>query len=195
MSPLQRIALGWVVVFGVALFPAHPHPAWRHYDALPDPLGWALVLTGLVPLARQLPELASARGWAVLAGVVSVPLWLPQLSHHVTGAGAWAALLPQNLACLVLCRAIGRLGAEQQPRDDYVAKRFGLLGWGFTALAVLPVLTVGGRLQPLELPAQALMYLVVLVGVYSLFRVHRRTYLGGPGPLLVDPARPEDRPD
>ena len=44
--------MGMVIVIGTALFPANPSPSWEKYDALPDPLGWVLVLLGVFALAR-----------------------------------------------------------------------------------------------------------------------------------------------
>ena len=44
--------MGMVIVVGSAYFPADPSPGWEHYDALPDPLGWLLVLSGVFALAR-----------------------------------------------------------------------------------------------------------------------------------------------
>jgi hypothetical protein len=102
--------------------------------------------------------------------------------------------------CLVLARAIGIKGAQQIPPDGYVAKRFGLLVWAFAVVGVLPVLAIGGDLDQLVSTTLLFSTLVNVAFVYLLFRVHRRVWLGGPGPLEVHP-RPraeqekrEDRP-
>ncbi len=100
----------------------------------------------MVALARVDDSFSTSRWLAVLAGVVSVPMWFPQLHHQLDDSGEWFASLPQLAFCLVLAREIGLLGAAQTPPDAYVAKRFGLLVWGFGVLAVLPVLTLGGGL-------------------------------------------------
>ena len=181
------MAMGLVVVFLTAAFPAHPSPSWKQYDALPNPLGWALVVAGAVALARVEPAFGPARWLAVVAGVVSVPLWFPQLTHHLDASGQWFVSLPQIAFCLWLAREIGVQGALQEPRDAYVAKWFGLLVWGFAAIAVLPVLTLGGGLARLAPTTLLVSTLVDLAFVYVLFRVHRRTWLGGPGPLEVHP--------
>ncbi|GGF47055.1 hypothetical protein GCM10011519_21340 [Marmoricola endophyticus] len=195
MTPLQRVAMGLVIVFGIAMFPAHPTPSWESYDALADPVGWALVLLGTKDLAGRHPQLTGAHRAAVVAGLVSVPLWFPQLNHEVSGAGAWAVQVPQGLACLLLCVGIGRLAAEQEPRDAYAAKRFGLLTYGFAVVLVLPALVEGGGLSGLGPAADLVKLVVVVAAVWFLFRVHRRTWLGGPGPLEVPaagPGRPRD---
>src|SRR5690349_51203 len=80
MSPLQRIAMGLVIVLVPANFPHDPHPAWQFYDALPDPIGWALVIVGVRALRHHL-DLDVAHWLAWVAFVVSVPLWFPQVNH------------------------------------------------------------------------------------------------------------------
>ena len=37
-SPLQKIAMGMVIVIGSAYFPADPSPSWEMYDALAESL-------------------------------------------------------------------------------------------------------------------------------------------------------------
>jgi hypothetical protein len=200
MSPLQKIAMGLVIVIGTALFPANPSPAWARYDALPDPLGWLLVLFGTFALTRANAAFDSTRWLAALALLVSVPMWFPQLQHRLNPSGEWFVSLPQVLFCLFLARAIGMQGAQQVPADAYVAKRFGLLVWAFAVVGVLPVLAIGGGLDQLVSTTLLFSTLVNVAFVYFLFRVHRREWLGGPGPLEIHP-RPraerdkrEDRP-
>ena len=147
-SPLQKVAMGLVVVVAYAYFPAEPSPSWERYDALADPVGWVLVVLGMVALGRANDAFALTRWLAVLAGVVSVPMWLPQLNHRLDASGEWFASLPQLLFCLLLAREIGVLATLQEPRDAYVAKRFGLLVWGFALAAVLPVVDARGRRRP-----------------------------------------------
>ncbi len=179
--------MGLVIVFGSALFPPHPSPSWERYDALPDPLGWALVLGGCVALTRAEPAFGATRWLAATAGLVSVPLWFPQLTHRLDESGQWFASLPQIAFCLWLAREIGVQATVQEPRDDYAAKRFGLLVWGFGVTALLPVLAFGGGFDQL-VPTTVLVSTVVdIVLVYYLFRVHRREWLGGPGPLEIHP--------
>lgn len=210
MSPLQKIAMGMVIVIGTAPFPPHPSPCWEKYDALPNPLGWLLVAMGTVQLTRANPAFASSRGLAAVAGAVSVPLWFPQIGHllasdpcpsqgsfSVTSA-EWFVSLPQIVFCLVLAREIGTTGALQQPSDRYVPKRFGLLVWGFALVGVLPAVAFGGGLRQLATATLLVSQLVYVVFIYFLFRVHRREWLGGPGPLEVHPrpapGAPKDKP-
>lgn len=189
MSPLQRIAMGMVIVVGTATFPPHPSPSWAHYDALPDPVGWALVLWGVVSLARANDAFDSTRWLAGLAGVVSIPMWFPQVHHRLDASGQWFTSLPQLAFCLVLARIIGATATARRPADMFVAQRFGVLVWGFAVAAVLPVVAIGGEVQALENPTLAVSTLVNVAFVYYLFRVHRREWLGGPGPLEIQPNR------
>ena len=196
MSPLQRIAMGLVVVLVPANFPHDPHPAWAFYDALPDPIGWLLVLSGVRALRRHLDlDVATWLAWVALA--VSVPLWFPQVNHllvpeyndSIEVSFQWFLSLPQTVFSLALARTIGRQAELQRPRDRLVAGRYGVLTWAFAALIVLPVVAYGGGVETLENPALIGIGLVNVVFVYYLFRVHRRAWLGGPGPLEVKPSQ------
>ena len=181
MTPLQRIAVGLIVVFGSATWPAHPHPAWQTWDLLADPVGWVLVVLGLVPLRRLHASFRLPLGLALLAGAVSVPLWFPQLRMHLDASGSWVASLPQLACCLFLARAIAAVGAAQQPPDRYLVGRFGLLGWAFLVVAVLPPVVLGGHLDSLRGATLAFSMLVDVALVWFLFLAHRRPVLGGPG--------------
>jgi len=194
MSPLQRIAMGLVIVLVPAYFPHDPHPAWQVYDALPDPIGWLLVITGVRALSAHL-DVDVVRWFAWTAFAVSVPLWLPQVNHllvpeyndSIEVSFQWFLALPQTVFGLALARTIGRQAELQQPRDRFVAGRYGVLTWAFAALVVLPVVAYGGGVDSLVDPTLVAIGLVNVVFVYYLFRVHRREWLGGPGPLEVHP--------
>lgn len=190
MTPLQKIAMGLVIVLIPADFPGDPHPAWQVYDALPDPIGWALVIAGVWALAAAGDlDLDAVRWLAVLAFVVSVPLWFPQLNHllvakynpDISVSGQWAVSLPQTVFSLVLARRIGQRALDEEPPDRYVAGRFGVLTWGFAVLVVLPAVAYGGDIDALKTPTLLLTGLVNVAFIFYLFMVNRRTYLGGPG--------------
>jgi hypothetical protein len=201
MSPLQKIAMGLVIVLVPANFPHDPHPAWQFYDALPDPLGWLLVLAGLRGLRGHLDvDVVTWLGW--VAFVLSVPLWLPQVNHllvpeyngSIDVSFQWFLFLPQTVFSLALARTIGRRAELEQPRDTFVAGRYGVLTWAFAALIVLPAVAYGGGVDNLVNPTLIGIGLVNVVFVYYLFRVHRREWLGGPGPLEIHPPRRTDDP-
>ncbi|MCW2752868.1 MAG: hypothetical protein JWQ32_279 [Marmoricola sp.] len=200
MSPLQKIAMGLLVIF----IPADFRIAGQVYDALPDPVGWALVLSGLAALRSRI-DVDVAYWFAWVALLVSIPLWVPQLAHHLpsipdhlrthaelsqaTKAASigWALSLPQSVMSLLLARRIGETGVVQEPRDVFVAGRFGVLTWGLAAIIVLPPIAYGGDVANLIRPTLLAIGLVNAVLIYYLFRVHRREWLGGPGPLLIQP--------
>jgi hypothetical protein len=199
MSPLQRIAMGLVIVFFPANFPRDPEPVWEFYDALPDPVGWLLVLSGVRALRGHLDaDLLTWLGWVSFA--VSVPLWFPQVNHllvpehndSIDVSFQWFLSLPQTVFSLVLAHTIGRAAERRTPRDRFVAGRYGVLTWAFGVLVVLPAIAYGGGVDALVDPTLLGIGLVNLVFIYYLFRVHRREWLGGPGPLLVRPARRGD---
>ncbi|MGN6781953.1 MAG: hypothetical protein ACTHJH_10660 [Marmoricola sp.] len=202
MSPLQKIAMGLVIVLLPAYFPAHPHPAWALYDALPDPLGWTLVVLGVRALDRapqrsRALDLDVSRWLSLVALAVSVPLWFPQVNHLLVPrwnpgldfSGQWAASLPQSLFGLFLAQQIARAGQFQEPRDGYVAGRFGLLMWGFAALVVLPAVAYGGGVDFLVGPTLVMIGLVNVAFIGYLFGVQRRRWLGGAGPRQARDAR------
>ncbi len=118
---------------------------------------------------------------------MSVPLWVPQLTHHLDDANSWAASLPQLAFCIVLARQVAEAAALRDPTDTYVAKRFGLLLWAFVVITVLPPIAIGGDVTALDNATVALSYVVDIAFVYFLFRVHRREWLGGPGALEIHP--------
>jgi len=77
-----------------------------------------------------------------------------------------------------------------------VAGRYGVLMWAAAAVIVLPPIGYGtGRENVIDTAAIAI-GLVDVAFIYQLFRVHRREWLGGPGPLLIGPKprNDEDRP-
>ena len=165
--------MGLVIVFVSARFAG--------YDALPDPVGWGLVVAGLLPLRTLVPLGGWALALAVLAGLTAVPLMVPAVDDRLTPSGQWAVSLPQTLFCVVLCTS---LAAVADRRDDPEAKRFGWLRTAFVAVAVGPVLVYGGGVDELTTPVAVLAVLANLALVYYLFKVSRRGY----GSAVPEPA-------
>ena len=165
MTLLQKVAIGLVIVFLSARFGG--------YDALPDPVGWGLVVAGLLPLRTRIP----LGGWAVtsagFAGLVAVPLLLPSLETRLAPSGQWAASLPQTLFCVVLCTSLCTLAGRA---GDPESVRLGLLRWGFVAVAAGPVLVYGGGVDALTAPVAVLAVLANVALVYFLFKLSRRGY-------------------
>ena len=90
MRPLQSIAMGLVIV-------ALSAPVGDGYDALPDPLGWLLVVLGSRALPDQVPRRRVVVTLAWLAAAASVPLWVPGFSDAAYATHpslGWALNLP-----------------------------------------------------------------------------------------------------
>lgn len=147
-------------------------------DALPDPVGWGLVVAGLLPLRRRIPLGGWALALAVVAGVIAVPLVAPALEDRLTASGQWGLSLPQTLFCVVLSTSLCTVADRAGHRE---AVRFGLLRWAFVAVALGPVLVYGGGVAALITPVAVLAVLANLALVYYLFKVSRRGY-GEPVP-------------
>ena len=158
--------MGLVIVFVSARFGG--------YDALPDPVGWALVVAGLLPLRTQVPLGGWAVALAVLAGLTAVPLWLPAVDDRLAPSGQWGVSLPQTLFCIVLCTSL--CAVADRAGDHREAIRFGWLRWVFVAVALGPVLVYGGGVDALESPVAVLAVLANIALVYYLFKVSRRGY-------------------
>ncbi|MFL6024398.1 MAG: hypothetical protein ACJ72O_13750 [Marmoricola sp.] len=196
MSPLQKIAMGLVLM----TVPAGFEIGGYVWDGLPDPLGWLLVISGVLTLRASTElDLEWVLGLARIALVVSVVQWIPPLfelflpDDKVGEASIkWAFFLPQAAFLFLLARTIGKTAIEQHPRDSFVAGRYGVLMWAAVAVIVLPPIGYGtGRANLIDAAAVAI-GLVDVAFIYQLFRVHRRTWLGGPGPLLIHPKPKND---
>ena len=153
--------MGLVIVFVSARFGG--------YDALPDPVGWALVVAGLLPLRTQVPLGGWAVALAVLAGLTAVPLWLPAVDDRLAPSGQWGVSLPQTLFCIVLCTSL--CAVADRAGDHREAVRVRWLRWVFGAVALGPVLV-----DALESPLAVLAVLANIALVYYLFKVSRRGY-------------------
>ncbi len=168
MKPLQSVAMGLVIVALTARLGG--------YDALPDPLGWLLVVVGL----RGLPDSYRQRTTMVrLAGLVlavSVVLWFPATGAWLDDHDAslrWAVNLPQALVLAWFAHTLAGRAASGDGSADVRAARWLRTASSLVAVAaVLPVLVFGGGLGELEaasyvLAAVALLLLIWLLFAYS----------------------------
>lgn len=133
------------------------------YDAVPDPVGWAMVIAGLLPLRTRLD---SGSGLVMLAGlclVVSAATYPPQVSGLLDESGGWALSLPQLAFSFLLCTSLAPLAGPFEGR-------FALLRWAFVAAAVGPVLVFGGGVEVLRSPVALLVVAANIYLVYLLFR-------------------------
>lgn len=103
MLPLQWVGLGLVlVVLDVAV------DGW---DALPDPLGWAMVLRGVMVLRAELgPGVLLAAVAALVVAVAELVPWLLEVSAPV----GWALSLPQVLFVALCALALAPLLLHRQ---------------------------------------------------------------------------------
>jgi len=172
-------------------FPAHPHPAWNYYDALPPPIGWLLILSGLARLIRHTElDLRIVRSSAVVALLVSVPMWFPQVNHYVvpqynpgvSQSWQWLVALPTWVFGYFFAKAIGDGAIAQEPRERNIAGWFGILRWGFLAAAILPAVVYGANLKGAEHSMKLVIGLVEIAVIVAMFTYHRREWLGGAGP-------------
>ena len=177
MRPLQSIAMGMVVIVLDTL---------GTVDALPDPLGWVLVLLGVRGLPPDLRHRAPLLVLAVLAGTVSVPLWLPGAAdrlHDAHPSLLWAASLPQLGFAAVLCLALADRAATAGDTPAAAWARTTLTG--VAVVAALPVLVFGGGIAALEVPAYLGASLVLLLLIWLLFSWSSRPWVLG-----TEPAEP-----
>ena len=174
MTPLQRIAMGLVVVVVDTL---------GAYDLLPDVLGWALVLWGLAGLPGDRSGLRYA---AVVAAATSVVLYPPAVHERLAEADPslqWAASLPDLVFALLLARALLRLAQpDDGPHDRRLAGRMRVLVTVAGVLAVAPVLVFSAGAEDLLPAATLLVQLMWLWLIWSLFAFHARPWLNAEPP-------------
>lgn len=145
--------MGLVVVLVDALFAG--------YDGVPDPLGWLLVIAGLVALRPAL-DVRTLLGAAGLCLVVSVATYPPQLSDRLDDAGGFLLSLPQLVFGFLLCTAVA-------PAAGPLAGRFRVLRRLLVGLAVAPVVVLGGGVEALRDPLAFASVAVQVYLVYLLF--------------------------
>lgn len=139
-------------------------------DLLPDPLGWLLILYGVRRLPADLPQRAGVLVSGVLAGVVSVPLWVPPLAEQVLATDEslqWAVNLPQVAFVTLLATVLGMRAGEL---GDPAARGWWFLVATLSALAGLaPVLVFGGGIDALGTPAVLVAGSVLLTAIVLCF--------------------------
>jgi hypothetical protein len=151
------------------------------YDALPDPLGWLLVVSGTAALTRDADPPSSQRGTlltlAWLAAAVSVALWFPAVTDGLYDADeslGWAANLPQVAYTAVLCHAL--LERADAADDHRAARRLSLMRTVVIVVGLLPVLVFGAGLESLELTSYLLASLAMLALIWLLFAYASRPW-------------------
>lgn len=157
MTPLQSVGMGLVLTV--------VDPVIRGYDAVPDLLGWVLVVAGLRDL-RHRTAMAGPLTGALVAGLVSVALVRPGLIVDLPESAGWWLSLPQIAFSVLLCGAVAAL----LPSHDPLAARFLRLRWAFVVAGAGPVLLYGGGVDALLVPLAVLTVLANLYLIYLVFR-------------------------
>ncbi|HSJ19347.1 MAG TPA: hypothetical protein VK964_02125 [Nocardioidaceae bacterium] len=170
MTPLQKIAMGLVITLVDAIIAG--------YDAVPDVLGWVLVVMGLIEL-RDRMTVSTLLPLAVIAGIVSLASIRPSLLEDLPESTGWLLSLAQIAFSFVLCAEVAPLVSEP------LARRFRVLRWVFLVVGAGPVLLYGGGVDILLVP---LAVLSVATGVYLVYLLFRAS-TGVHGPR-VRPQRP-----
>jgi hypothetical protein len=170
MRPLQSIAMGLVIV-------ALSAPVGDGYDALPDPLGWLLVVLGSRALPDRVPRRRVVVTLAWLAAAASMPLWVPGFSDAAYATHpslGWALNLPQLGFAAVLCHSLSRsaLAAEDPRAVAWLRTAMA----GFVVAVVLPVIVFGAGIGSLELTSYVAAVLVLISLIWLLFTYSARPW-------------------
>jgi hypothetical protein len=170
MRPLQSIAMGLVIIALVA-------PIAGGYDALPDPLGWILVILGVRGLPADLPRHDTVLTLAWLAAAVSLPLWFPGVTdaaYAIHPSLWWALNLPQLGFAALLCHSLATSAvAAEDPRAGSWLR---LAMAGFIVAAALPVIVFGAGVGSLEITAYVGASLVLIALIWMLFAYSARPW-------------------
>jgi hypothetical protein len=170
MRPLQSIAMGLVIV-------ALSAPIAGGYDALPDPLGWLLVILGIRGLPPDLPRRHAVGTLAWLAAAVSVPVWFPAVTDAAFGTHpslGWALSLPQLGFAALLCHSLATSAAAAG--DTRAASWLRLEMAAVVLAAVLPVVVFGAGVASLEVTMSSGAALVLLALIWLLFAYSARPW-------------------
>ena len=155
--------------------------AYVFYDGLPNPVGWLLVLWGVLGLPATFPRQRALLVGTAISLAVSVPLWLPSVQAQSLAAPefGWAASLPQGVTLVLLCLALIEAPDIPDLTDPLPAGRtYPVFGLRTTAIALAaglaaPPLIFGAGLTWMLLPAGAATGLGLLYLIWTLFRLHR----------------------
>ena len=155
MTSLQKIAMGLVITL--------VDPIIAGYDAVPDVIGWVMVVMGLLEL-RERVGVSTLVTLSVVAGVVSLFGLRPGLLADLPESTGWLLSLPQIAVSFLLCTEVAAIVGES------LARRLRVLRWVFAVAAFGPVLLYGGGLDVTLVPLALLSVAANVYLVYLLFR-------------------------
>ncbi len=171
------IAMGLVIVLVDAFFGG--------WDGVPDPLGWLLVLAGVLALRDHL-DVRGLVAAAVTSLLVALATYPPAVGARLDDNTGWVASLPALAFAFVLCTAL----AEQ---DEPLAGRFRVVRWLVVALAAGPVIVLGAGVDVLREPLGTLSVATQAYLIFLVFAASRRVPVApsddaGPPPVGSGPA-------
>lgn len=170
MTPLQKVAMGFVVIL--------LDPSFSGWDALPDFVGWVLALAGVRELRPTLGPRYTTLFYVGLVGLtISVATFVPAVPRSLSAAVGWFVSLPQLAFMCLLCVALADVALASEPGDRATAKRFRRLLWAVVVVGALPVVVFGGGVAALAPVAAAVAVGVLVYFVYALFKVSRHDYV------------------
>ncbi len=177
MKPLQSVAMGLVII----VLSARVHG----YDALPDPVGWVLVLVGVAALPTDLAHRTQLLGFAGLAGAVAVAVWFPGVTDRLYSGDtanaaslAWVANLPQVVFSALLCHDLA--GRAAAAGDGSAARWLALTRSALVLVGLMPVLVFGAGLTTFEVTSYVAAAAVAVVLIWQLFTYASRGWTGVP---------------
>ena len=173
MTPPARIAAGLIVVMADVRLP--------DLDVIPDPVGWLLVLTGVVPLAARERWFRAAVVAAVVGGIGSLPSLVTEPEGWPVVVDALASTVLVFATCTGVMRLVG---------DDPAATTANRIRWAdlllMAAVSGLALLITAGRAEGVGaviVPLAIALLGVAIWFVVFLFRVGRH-----PGLSVAEPA-------
>jgi hypothetical protein len=107
------------------------------WDLVADPLGWLLVVAGVLALPASVPSRRSLVAVSVLGLLASLVLLVPAARDDLGLGVQWALNLPQLAFGYLLCTSLAAVTGA-------AGRGFRFLRWVFVALAPAPLLVLGG---------------------------------------------------
>ena len=170
MRPLQKTAMGFVLIL--------LDPVFFGYDAVPDFLGWLLILAGTWDLR---PNLGQRFATLFFMGIVSLGLsvvtFVPVVARSLSPSGGWFVSLPQLVFMALLCLGIADLSASAGPDQSATRRRFRMLVWALAVVATIPVIVFAAELESIAPVAAAVAVGVLIFFIYALFRISKQDYV------------------
>lgn len=179
MTSLQTVVMGLVIVF-LDIPP-------DGYDWIADPVGWGLVLLGLVPLRDALPN---QRGLVVTAWVCllfSVVSWPAGSPATLTPLLGWLFSLPTLAWCFLVCDAVSDAEGGRLRQVALVLRA------AFAVVAPLPALVLLAGQDWLSTPAEVIILVSNVTLLFVLWSASDRPGLGEPGSAPSPPAGSTER--